>query len=1074
MDKNNNYCRPAENNSIDYNIVNNNYTSPNEFNNQYFENILGQINHVVFEIDNLGNIKYINSYVTKLTGYTTNELIGININNLIFESYKTNFINNILTNTDAVKLTHEIRLLDKTENYCWVALKLQPTQNNATITGAIGTITNISNTKLLHDNLKYKIEELEKFIDTSPDFLCICDIHLNFLRVNKTWEDFFGQPKNKLEHTQFTNFIHPDDLKGTINIFGELAKQRPINNFVNRLLGHDNKYHVIEWHAKPFGELIYVSASNITVRKYAEDFEYELLKLSSKLAATPHGQKKDGLNTALKSIGEFLNTDRIYVFEFDNKKTTMTNTYEWCNKNIEPQIDNLKLLQCDKLKKWTETLENKQAIIIPVVSKLPDDWTYERQLLEQQKIKSVIVFPIHNNNNLTGFVGIDSVTNYKEYTPDEISYLKIWSSMISGIIASERGEARLNQTRANYENLFNNIDDFLVIINLDGNIIHHNNTVTRKLGYNNHEIFDKHLTVLYNNEFYNDVINKIETTKTTQTVSYAIPLKTKTGELITVETKLQHGNWDDNKAIICISKDVSKLVLSEQKFHAAFHSNSALILITDFYTGRFIDVNKSLIKTLEYSYNELVGKTADELNILVDIYNRNIIADRLSNNIPLQEFEMKLRSKSGKIITGLLATNTIFVGGTKCLLTVIVDITDRKNAEEEIKIARHQAETANMAKSEFLSRMSHELRTPMNSILGFAQLLQIEQLTQRQQKNVDNILRSGKLLLHLINEVLDISKIEAGELSLSIENIDINNVVAEIIELLKPLASKNSITINLMTQTEVKLFAKADLQRTKQIVINLLNNAIKYNKPNGNITIETALTYSNLCNYNLVKIIITDTGYGINPDDLQKLFKPFERVGSNNTTVEGTGLGLAVVKKITEAMGGHTGVESIPGKGSSFWVELPHSQIGNNKNYSNTQVLINKPDVINYNAKIVIAEDNMQNIDLINQILADYRPQIQVFTTPNGYHAVNLCLKHKPGLVLLDNNLIGINADKVIEQLAKNNDTKNIPIIIISANAIKAEREKLFILGIKDYITKPFDIIKLLHVIDNYLIKPIN
>ncbi|MFN5911644.1 MAG: sensor histidine kinase, partial [Bacteroidota bacterium] len=239
--------------------------------------------------------------------------------------------------------------------------------------------------------------------------------------------------------------------------------------------------------------------------------------------------------------------------------------------------------------------------------------------------------------------------------------------------------------------------------------------------------------------------------------------------------------------------------------------------------------------------------------------------------------------------------------------SVARDITEQKAREEELITARRIAEEANASKSLFLSRMSHELRTPMNSILGFAQLMEMGELNEMQESAVRHILQSGQHLLGLINEVLDIARIETGKISLSIEQVNVTLTIKEVCALLDPLAQKNAVTISVGNSLQKDMFIHADQQRTVQILTNLINNAIKYNKENGKVMIEQSVRL-NESGKEVVRISIKDTGVGIKQDDLSRLFTPFERIGAQKTKIEGTRLGLAVVKELIHVLGGELGV----------------------------------------------------------------------------------------------------------------------------------------------------------------------
>ena len=424
----------------------------------------------------------------------------------------------------------------------------------------------------------------------------------------------------------------------------------------------------------------------------------------------------------------------------------------------------------------------------------------------------------------------------------------------------------------------------------------------------------------------------------------------------------------------------------------------------------------------------------------------------------------------------------------KRVLAFVRDISDRVKAEIELKElnfhleekvkertfeaeqARKEAEDANMAKSEFLSRMSHELRTPMNSILGFAQLLEMGELTEKQAKAISQILKSGRHLLDLINEILDISKIDAGKVSLSLEPVQIRPVLKEMLDTVAPLASKNQISIEFMECGEFECFILTDRQRLKQILLNLINNAIKYNHPNGKVWIGCSkITDEN--NQEYISIYVKDNGVGIDTKDFGRIFNPFERLGNHQANIEGTGLGLAVVKKLTEVMNGKVNLESEIGKGSKFSISFlkvaaPEEKI-KDINASDLQNLIkDKPATT-----ILYVEDNVANLDLVENILQSARPNYQLISTIYGKQSLQLVKEYNPDLVLLDLNLPDIHGTEVIKILKNDPISKNIPIIIISADAISTQIDTLLGLGAYAYLTKPIDIINFLETIDEALTK---
>ena len=927
----------------------------------------------------------------------------------------------------------------------------------------------IEERRLVEDALQSKTADLENFFDVALDLLCITDMAGNFNQVNKAWETMLGHPAEKLQKSNFLDFVHPDDIQITLDFLVELKNKQAVYNFIHRLKSKDDEYYFIEWHSVVVGQLIYASARDISDRKRAENFENELFDVSTMLTEIQYGDISKALDLALSRIGNFLQADRAYIFEINPSGDFMSNTYEWCNEGIHAEINNLQHIPCDILPEWHKSLNRNENIIILSVEDLPEKWKAECDILKPHGIKSLIVIPLQIEKNLIGFVGLDSVKRKRSYTTAEINILRLWSSMLAGLLNNQRSANQLGLIRQNYETFFNTIDDFLLVINNEGNIIHTNETVIDRLGYLNDEINNQSVMIVHPVERREEAQHIINEILGGFTDFCSVPLLTKSGKQIPVETRVKRGYWNREPVIIFVSKDISNIKLSEQKFSTAFQVNSAMMAITQYANGKHIDINNSFLEVLGYSRDEIVGKNDMELNIYIDPNLRAGIIQKLNNKIAVRKLEMQMRTKDGDLKTGLLSADSIYIGQTHCLLTVTIDITDRKKAEDEIIMARHEADKANLAKSEFLSRMSHELRTPMNSILGFAQLLQMGELTPKQAKGVNHIRQSGKHLLDLINEVLDIARIEAGKISLTMEAIPVKKVMLEVIDLLRPLANARNLTIEVINSPNDDVLVKSDYQRLKQVVINLLTNAIKYNIESGKIRIKTEMFPATEEMEGRVRILIIDTGLGILPEDLSKLFKPFERIGADKTLTEGTGLGLAVVEKLMTAMGGLIGVESKIGEGTTFWIEFPHIEntvIPDSEDFTESEP---GEATVNKTGKILYIEDNSSNVYLVEQILAESRPNIELITSLTGKQALQLALEYLPDLILLDLNLPDLQGDIVLNQLQGNEKTSKIPVVIVTADAIPHKLSKLINLGAKNYITKPFEVMNFLKIVDEFI-----
>jgi signal transduction histidine kinase/ActR/RegA family two-component response regulator len=377
------------------------------------------------------------------------------------------------------------------------------------------------------------------------------------------------------------------------------------------------------------------------------------------------------------------------------------------------------------------------------------------------------------------------------------------------------------------------------------------------------------------------------------------------------------------------------------------------------------------------------------------------------------------------------------------------------------ELAREVAERANQAKNEFMSSMSHELRTPMNAILGFGQLLQVAPLSEEDRDSVEHIVKAGRHLLELINEILDLSRIEAGRLTLSPEAVEVGELLHETVDLMRPTAANRAIAIEIDTIPD-GVHVYADRQRLKQVLLNLLSNAVKYNRDAGRIDVRTTPIEPDR-----LRLVVVDTGPGIAAARMDGLFEPFERLGAEGTSIEGTGLGLALVKRLTEAMGGTIGVESDPGRGSTFWVELgvAESPVAafERLNGQDDQAADEAPK-----HTLLLIEDNLSNLALIERIL-QARPGVALLSAMQGGLGLELARQHLPELILLDLHLPDITGSEVLHRLRADPATRETPVVIVSADATRGRIKRLQEEGANAYLTKPLDVVQLLTLIDDAL-----
>ncbi len=392
----------------------------------------------------------------------------------------------------------------------------------------------------------------------------------------------------------------------------------------------------------------------------------------------------------------------------------------------------------------------------------------------------------------------------------------------------------------------------------------------------------------------------------------------------------------------------------------------------------------------------------------------------------------------------------------------------RMESEKNLIVAKEMAVKADNYKSEFLSQMSHELRTPLNAIIGFAQILLQSKRPVLDEKHVSDvklILESGRHLLRLINEILDLSRIESGKMSVKIESINLNKLVTETIASIRPMAQKANITlIDFMTGSN-EVYVLADEFRLRQVFLNLVANGIKYNKPCGSVTLNHEIK-----NNDYVRINVQDTGKGIPESFQSKIFKPFERGGAEFSQIEGTGIGLSVTKKLVELMNGYIDFHSIEHEGTCFYVDIPLAPIAKepmvfsgkpSKNISSLSINLKKP------INVLYVEDNIRNLKLVKRIIEEQNG-INLYCAQDGMSGLEAAKINLPDLILLDIHLPKMNGFDVFMQLKKIKATKSIPVIAVSANASDEDINKAKGMGFKDYLTKPLNVNSLLEVLNKY------
>ncbi|HLO98899.1 MAG TPA: ATP-binding protein [Fimbriimonas sp.] len=461
-------------------------------------------------------------------------------------------------------------------------------------------------------------------------------------------------------------------------------------------------------------------------------------------------------------------------------------------------------------------------------------------------------------------------------------------------------------------------------------------------------------------------------------------------------------------------------------------------------------------KKLSPSFTDVLGWTTEELtdSPFVDFVHPDDLDATLAEvdrqvrtGEGVLNFENRYRHKDGTYRV-LSWKSTPQPGGL--MYATARDVTQAKEAQRQLIEAKTEADRANAAKSEFLSRMSHELRTPMNSVLGYAQLMKLRSNDPKTHESADAILKGGHHLLELINEVLDLARIESGKFTVSLEPVSVDAIIEQAIHLVRPTATAQDIRIELAGDPTQDEYVFADRQRLVQVLVNLLSNAIKFNRAQGTVTLRYIRVDADSCRFE-----VADTGVGIDSQQLDRLFKPFERLGQE--AIEGTGLGLALSSSLVQLMGGEVTLLKTGPEGSTFGLTLKNS-----KNSHGTVVSPVEPEVLREFTEdeildVIYIEDNLANIQLFETIFEEVGG-IKLTTAMQASVGVALVEAHLPDMVMLDLNLPDFHGYEVLGRLKGNPKTRHIPVVVISADATKGQMNRLMEAGAQAYLTKPIDL----------------
>ncbi len=489
--------------------------------------------------------------------------------------------------------------------------------------------------------------------------------------------------------------------------------------------------------------------------------------------------------------------------------------------------------------------------------------------------------------------------------------------------------------------------DLVFVAAADGRIRITNAAVGRKLGYRAEELREMQVLDFHAPAQRDEAAAIFAAMVRGERETCPLPLLTKSGRLLPVETRIWRCRWGGESCICGICKDLTAEQELLQRFERMFASNPTAMAVTTLPDRLFVDINPAFMAITGYSREEVIGHTSQQIGLFADEAQAEQIAQRLAQDAGVERLEVQIRRKDGTFRDGIFSGEVIHNQGRAYFLTVMVDISERKRAERALAAANQQltaamaevqqlaesALAANMAKSEFLANMSHEIRTPMNAVIGMSQLLLETPLTQEQRHYAETVRSSGESLLALINDILDLSKIEAGKLALEAVDFNVHDILADVVNVLAVKAHQKGLELIVQCDQALSERVRGDPVRIRQILMNLGSNAVKFTE-RGEVVVKANVVEQDQDNV-MVRFVVSDTGIGIAQDQQNRLFGSFEQVDSSiSRRFGGTGLGLAISKRLVEAMDGRIGVSSRPGQGASFWCTVRFGRVGEQPSYA--------------------------------------------------------------------------------------------------------------------------------------------
>ncbi|MGV8058173.1 MAG: PAS domain S-box protein [Smithellaceae bacterium] len=1006
--------------------------------------LLNSTAEAIYGIDLEGNCTFANPSCLKMLGYTnTEQLLGKNMHRLIHHSY-LNGNTMPVEECKIYKAFHECRQVHVDDEVLWkadgtsfpVEYWSYPQIAEEKVSGAVVTFIDITERKMIEESLR----NMSLATEASPAAVVITDPQGNMNYVNAKFIEVTGY--------NYTEAIgqNPRILKS-----GEMPDEtyRQLWQTITSGKTWKGEFH----NKKKNGELYweYASISPMTDEKgNIINFICVKEEITERKRAEEEIKRQAGLiHSLLDSIPDLI------FFKDTN------GVYMGCNPPFSEFVGRPRE---EIVGRTDHDLFDKE---------IADSFReYDRKMLELRQARQNeewITYP-DGKRKL-----IDTLkTPY--WGPDGILIGVIGISR--DITVQKQAQMALSESETNFRVFFETMTDMIAVSTLEGRIIFTNKAFEHKLGYSSEELATMNILDVHPANERGEAETIFAAICNGERESCPLPLVTKNGTLIPVETRVWSGRWNGMDCIFCSSKDLSVEQEAQQRFERLFRNNPALMALSTFPGHRIYDANNAFLKVLGYSREEVIGKTPNELGLFPQ-NEQDAAIELIQTNGRIGDFELHASRKDGSTLSGILSGELISSQGSQYFLSVIIDISVRKKAQKELTDINRQlqesiamtnkmaaeAQAANQAKSDFLASMSHEIRTPMNAIIGMADLLWDSSLSAEQRKYVQTFRSAGENLLSLINDILDLSKIEAGQVTLRSIPFSLPDLLSNMVDIMTFKAAEKKIDLSCTLAPDTGNEFLGDADRLRQILINLVGNALKFTTTGSiHITVEKteeskASVSTRSADMIYLRFAVKDTGIGIPQEMLKTIFDKFTQVDSSlSRKTGGTGLGLAICRQLVVLMGGEIWVESIEGKGSTFYFTVLLEK--NRQAIAGTtgkEAVTAPTDEVKLPLRILLVEDNEDNRFLILSYLKKYPHTVDIAI--NGLEAVEKIWKGGVyDLIFMDVQMPvmdGYTATRHIRNWEAGHNLQPAVIVALTAHALQEDEQKSIEAGCNGHLTKP-------------------